>query len=102
MPVQLRNNFRLFAHALGDSVSEGAIDHFRQTAKKNVKAISNAETVVYNTAFESGERTGAGIYFGFKRRLLSEILRMIFFVIPTVVIGSYIYQYMEEWFEIDG
>lgn len=100
--VLLKNQLSRFAYKLGDSVSEGAMDHLLKTAQKNAKAISNAETIVYNMAFESAERTGAGIYFGFKRRLLSEILRILFFVIPTFVIGSFTYQYMEEWFDSDA
>ncbi len=94
--ISVRNHFRLLAHALGNAAAQGAVSHFQKTAKTYLKTLSNAEAIVYNTAYESAERVGAGMYFGLRRKLLSDILRMIFFVIPTFVVGSYIYDYVDE------
>jgi hypothetical protein len=89
----IRNHFKLLAYDLGNAVAEGATNHIRRTAQRSLQSIGNAEIIVYNTAFESAERVGAGIYFGLKRELLSDIFQIIFLVIPTFIVGAYIYHF---------
>jgi hypothetical protein len=99
--ISVRSYFKMLAYDLGNAVVDGAENQIRRTAQSSLNSISNAETILYTTAFESAERVGAGIYYGLKRELLSNIFQIIFYLIPTYIVGAFIYNFAEGYVAIE-